>query len=166
MKKYLQYFLVTAGLLLCAGLFIYAVIGPRLALYRSLCIEKPVQATGTIMNFEIRDSVTDGIKVQSKYPVVEFTTEDGVKRKFVSTVTARQDMQKGDETEVLFNDKKAVIRREYTAARNGLLLWLGSAVFAVLIITAATLHAFWGKPKREKQKKKRRNPYKKYLWRS
>ena len=162
MKKYLQFFLVAAGLLLCAGLFIYTIVSPRLALYRSLRIEKPVQATGTILSFETRESVTDGIRVQSKFPVVEFTTEDGVKRKFISTVTARQDMQKGDKTEVLFNDRKAVLRREYIAARNGLLFRLGAAVLAVAVITAAALHAFFGKPK---QKKKRRNPYKKYLWR-
>ena len=92
MKKYLQFFLVATGLLLCAGLFIYTIVSPRLALYRSLRIEKPVQATGTILSFETRESVTDGIRVQSKFPVVEFTTEDGVKRKFTSTVTARQDI--------------------------------------------------------------------------
>ena len=162
MKKYLQFILVAAGLLLCAGLFIYTVVSPRLALYRSLRIEQPVQATGTILSFETRESVTDGIRVQSKFPVVEFTTEDGKERKFRSEVTARMNMQVGDKTEVLFNSKKAVIRQEYISARNALLIRLGSAVLAVLILTAAVLHAFFGKPK---QKKKRRNPYKKYLWR-
>ncbi len=165
MKKYLQIFVIGLLILLCTGLFVYTLISPRLALFRSLYIERPVQATGTVTGFENRTEKVSGEQYQSKFPVVQFVTEDGVKRKFVSTVTARPDMKTGDTTEVLFNEKKAVIKREYTAARNALLVHLGLALLAAAVIIAAVLHAFFGKPKQDKPKKKRRNPYKKYLWR-
>ena len=162
MKKIRQIVVIVLCVLAGAGLLILTLSGPQLELYRRLYVAKPVRATGTITALEEKTVKVNGEKLKSVYPVVEFTTEDGKERKFRSEVTARRNMQVGDKTEVLFNSKKAVIRQEYVSARNALLIRLGSAVLAVLILTAAVLHAFFGKPK---QKKKRRNPYKKYLWR-
>ena len=122
MKKYLQVLLIAVCVLLGAAFFVYTVARPRLLLFRSLYVERPVTATGVITGFDTRASVTDGIKVQSRVPVVEFVTEDGVKRKFTSEITARPDMKKGDKTEVLFNAKKAVIKQEYLSMRNALIV--------------------------------------------
>ena len=166
MKKYLQVLLIAVCVLLGAAFFVYTVARPRLLLFRSLYVERPVTATGVITGFDTRASVTDGIKVQSRFPVVEFVTEDGVKRKFTSEITARPDMKKGDTTEVLFNAKKAVIKQEYVSMRNALIVRVVLASLAAGAIIAGTLYAFFSKPKQEKPKKKRRNPYKKYLWRS
>ena len=165
MKKHIQILLITLLILSCTVLFVYTLISPRLALFRSLYIERPVQAAGTITGFETRTEKVSGEQFRSLFPIVQFTTEDGVNRKFVSTVAARPSMKTGDQTEVLFNNKKAVIRQEYISARNALLIHLVLAVAAAAVIIAATLHAFFGKPK-QNRKKKRRNPYKKYLWRS
>ena len=148
-KKYWQTVLITLLVLCGAVFFVWIVIRPSYGMYRALYVERPVRASGTIVRFETRTDKTGGELLQYRYPVVQFTTEDGVKRKFVSEITARPGMQTGDETEVLFNGSKAVILQEYTAARNALIVRLVLAVLAAGGIIAATLYAFFSKPKKK-----------------
>lgn len=163
MKQFRQTVLIAVLILCGAAFFVWTLIRPSYGMFRELYVERPVQATGTITRFEERTDKTGGELLQYWYPVVQFTTEDGVRRTFVSAMTARPGMQAGDETAVLFNSEKAVIRQEFIAVRNALIVRLVLAVLGAVSIIAAVLYAFFGKTK---PKKKRRNPYRKYLWRS
>ena len=152
MKKIRQIAVLVLCVLAGAGLLILTLSGPQLELYRRLYVAKPVRAVGTVTALEQKTVKRSGEKLISVYPVVTFTTEDGKERKFRSEVTARINMQVGDETEVLFNSKKAVIRQEYLAARNALLIRIGASAAGTGAVIAATLYAFFHKPKKKRSR--------------
>ena len=59
-------------------------------------------------------------------------------------------MQIGEAVDVLFSGKKAVLKEEYLAARNALIVRLIFSVLLTAAILAGTLYAFFRKPKTKK----------------
>ena len=150
MKKYGKVTLIAFFALIGAAFLIVVSIAPQYEMYRQLHLSRPVSVTGEIIKMEKQTVNSGGVQVSSVYPVVQYTTEDGEIRKFRSSVTARQNMQVGDEVDVLFKGGKAVLKVDYLAARNGLLVRLVLSVIGTAAIIAATLYAFFRKPKTKK----------------
>lgn len=117
MKKYGKVTLIAFFALIGAAFLIVVSIAPQYEMYRQLHLSRPVSVTGEIIKMEKQTVNSGGVQVSSVYPVVQYTTEDGEIRKFRSSVTARQNMQVGDEVDVLFKGGKAVLKADYLAAR-------------------------------------------------
>ena len=150
MKKYGQIAVIAVLVLIGAFFLIGVSVAPRYEMYRKLHLSRPVSVTGEVVKLEQHTMKRNGEQVITVYPIVQYTTEDGEERKFKSEVTARQDMQIGEAVDVLFSGKKAVLKEEYLAARNALIVRLIFSVLLTAAILAGRLYAFFRKPKTKK----------------